>query len=186
MSIKPRVVQRLVLCGDRKVGKTAFMFTGMGKTYPERYVPTIGVDFGIYRCMAEDQYVTLNIWEIAGDKRFLSISNKYISEATIVLYCFDLSNPKTFLSIPAYIKRSELLIGNHLKYIVGFKSDLEKKVLTAEKYANLIDAKYFEVDTKEEPTVLFVLHTAAHDGLKAGTYELYNDDKVEQSNCCYM
>ena len=183
MSIKPRVVIKTVLCGDRNTGKTAMMFTAMGRTYPTRYVPTIGVDFATYRCIAENQYVTINMWELSSDNRFVNITDKYISNSSMVVYCFDLSKPLTFLSIPKYIKRAENILGDHCKYIVGFKDDKEHLV-SGKDYANRIGAKYFEINTAEEPSVLLLLHTIAHDGLHHGVYKVVN--KPEESKCCYM
>lgn len=184
MSIKPRVVVNIVLCGDRNVGKSCLMLRAMGRKFPKRYVPTIGVDFGIYRCIAENQYVTLNIWEVTSDKRFTNVTEKYILQSTMVVYCFDLNNPLSFLSIPKYIEDTERLIGDHCKYIVGLKEDLEKKVFTAKQYSDEIGAKYFEIDTSVEPSILILLHTIAHDGIHHGVYNV--TDKPEESKCCYM
>ena len=96
MSIKPRVILKVVLCGCKEVGKSSILLRASDKKVPDRYVPTIGVDHGLYKCISNNQYVTIDMWEISGDPRFEGISNTFIANTNFIIFCFDLSRPKTF------------------------------------------------------------------------------------------
>ena len=46
-------------------------------------------------------------------------------------------------------------------------------------YCDLIDATYYEVDTNDEPQVIFLMHSIARDGVKSGNFDYELDEDVD-------
>ena len=164
----------MALVGACEVGKTSILLRAMGKQVPEKYVATIGIDSGIYRCVQEDQYVTLKMWDCSGDKRFGAIIPRFLRDSKFVLFCFDLSRPQTFETVKEYVELVDSIMDGkpYTPCVVGLKKDLE--VAFAKKnvrdYAEMISATYYEVDATHESEVIFLMHSIAKDAVVGGNY----------------
>lgn len=185
MSISKRIILRTALCGAQKVGKTSLMLRAIGKEVPKKYIPTIGIDFGLYKCISENMYVTIRMWDISGDTRFASITPRFFRDSSFVLFCFDLSRLETFETLKEYVKKVDNLSGgkNYTRCVVGIKSDISKlenknNIIS---YCETIDANYYEVDTSIEPEVIFLMHSIAKDGVKGGNFEYEDEDFTEEN-----
>lgn len=185
----------MALVGACEVGKTSILLRAMGKQVPEKYVATIGIDSGIYRCVQEDQYVTLKMWDCSGDKRFGAVIPRFLMDSKFVLFCFDLSRPETFESVKEYVKLVDSIIKNnpYTACVVGLKKDLEvpfpKKVV--HDYAEMISASYYEVDASHESEVIFLMHSIAKDAVVGGNFivemtEEEEEDIIVQRQCPCM
>lgn len=185
----------MALVGACEVGKTSILLRAMGKQVPEKYVATIGIDSGIYRCVQEDQYVTLKMWDCSGDKRFGSIIPRFLRDSKFVLFCFDLSRPETFESVKEYVKLVDSIMKNnpYTACVVGLKKDLEvpfpKK--DVRDYAEMISASYYEVDASHESEVIFLMHSIAKDAVVGGNFivemtEEEEEDIIVQRQCPCM
>lgn len=195
MSISKRITVRVALVGACEVGKTSILLRAMGKQVPEKYVATIGIDSGIYRCVQEDQYVTLKMWDCSGDKRFGAIIPRFLRDSKFVLFCFDLSRPETFESVKEYVKLVDSIMKNnpYTACVVGLKKDLEvpfpKK--DVRDYAEMISASYYEVDASHESEVIFLMHSIAKDAVVGGNFivemsEEEEEDIIVQRQCPCM
>ena len=175
----------MALVGACEVGKTSILLRAMGKQVPEKYVATIGIDSGIYRCVQEDQYVTLKMWDCSGDKRFGAIIPRFLRDSKFVLFCFDLSRPETFESVKEYVQLVDSIMKNnpYTACVVGLKKDLEvpfpKK--NVHDYAEMISASYYEVDASHESEVIFLMHSIAKDAVVGGNfiYEVPEEDEED-------
>ena len=195
MSISKRITVRMALVGACEVGKTSILLRAMGKQVPEKYVATIGIDSGIYRCVQEDQYVTLKMWDCSGDKRFGAIIPRFLRDSKFVLFCFDLSRPETFESVKEYVQLVDSIMKNnpYTACVVGLKKDLEvpfpKK--NVHDYAEMISASYYEVDASHESEVIFLMHSIAKDAVVGGNFivemtEEEEEDIIVQRQCPCM
>ena len=195
MSISKRITVRVALVGACEVGKTSILLRAMGKQVPEKYVATIGIDSGIYRCVQEDQYVTLKMWDCSGDKRFGAIIPRFLRDSKFVLFCFDLSRPETFESVKEYVQLVDSIMKNnpYTACVVGLKKDLEvpfpKK--NVHDYAEMISASYYEVDASHESEVIFLMHSIAKDAVVGGNFivemtEEEEEDIIVQRQCPCM
>jgi len=197
MSINKRITLRVALCGECQVGKTSLMLRASGKPVPDKYVPTIGIDTGTYRCQSNNFYVTIKMWDVSGDTRFHIIARNFFRDSGFILFCFDLSRPETFNGVKYYVQKvAEAADGRlYTSCIVGIKKDAADdkiNITPFKEYAESISASYYEVNTMEEPDVIFLMHSIAKDGVSGGIFayddpcESEDDDVVAPSNCCYM
>jgi len=91
---------RIILCGDSNTGKSSFSLRFCKNEFLSKTRSTLGVDFRLRTIRVEhDRPVTLQIWDTAGQERFRSLSINYFRRADGVVLMYDVTNPKSFLSV---------------------------------------------------------------------------------------
>ena len=111
---------KVVVLGAEGSGKSSILLRAIDSSFYEYSAPTIGVKF---KAHASD-VSRLQIWDTSGDPRFQSLSNMYLKDASLCMYCVDLTKP-----FDSYKSTIEALIASRpdLKIIlVGTKSDLQR------------------------------------------------------------
>ena len=165
MSITRRKTLRIVLYGDGEVGKTTLVSTAMSRSIPHGYVPTIGVDHGMYKCITKDQYMTLRMWDLSGNSRFDYLWKTFIDEAHVFVFCFDLNREKTFNSLQKYIDFvNKYHNSEHIKFIVGMDKNTEQNISAdvIQQFAIKNVSKYFQINPMQESDVIFLLHSISN------------------------
>lgn len=81
---------KIVLLGDKGVGKSTLMYRITQNKFSPYKDPTIGVAFTSYNFLEQDGNITLlHFWDTAGNERFNSFLPLYIKGAQMVLICFS-------------------------------------------------------------------------------------------------
>ena len=120
MSIKK--VLKVSVCGSSAVGKSSIGCRLSGKEpYPD-HVSTIGVDFFTrYLPMYGSK---INIWDLAGNDRFQSITYSYVKGSDILIYVYDISELRSIRELQdIYNAYKENKIPKMRSIVVGNKSD---------------------------------------------------------------
>ena len=123
---------------------------------PESTKRTIGVDFSLKKVKAqasdfiddsdvEDQEVTLQLWDFAGEDRFRSILPYYVHGTHGVLLGFDLTDPESLESLSEWLEIIRKFLGITLSrkvpiLLIGMKDDLESNI-SEEKINNFVKAQ---------------------------------------------
>ena len=105
---------------------------------------TIGADFAAKRTEVDDEPITAQIWDLAGQERFESVRSVYYRGCVGALLVFDITRPSTFEVVPNWLGE---LVKNNGELIVplvliGNKGDLREDAEltvdreTAEEYAS--------------------------------------------------
>ncbi|RXM95746.1 Ras-related protein Rab-7L1 [Acipenser ruthenus] len=106
---------KVLVIGDREVGKTSLVQRYVNDKFSKHYKSTVGVDFAVKVIQWSDtETVRLQLWDIAGQERFASMTRIYYKEASGCFIVFDVMNPTT--------------LNNSLKW----KQDLDSKVMRAD------------------------------------------------------
>ncbi|XP_074645721.1 ras-related protein Rab-7L1-like [Tubulanus polymorphus] len=88
---------KLIIIGDPTVGKTSFVQRYVNDTFRRDYKGTIGVDFALKVVQwSENETLKLQLWDIAGQERFTSMTRVYYKDAHACVIMFDLTQKKTF------------------------------------------------------------------------------------------
>jgi small GTP-binding protein len=91
----------------------------------------------------------MKIWEVSGDPKHREFVESYCQTASIVAVLFDVTNPKTFQSIPRYLVdvRKHSPEGTRI-LLVGNKIDLPNRKISTElasTFARNEGLEYWEV-----------------------------------------
>ncbi|KAJ1971028.1 hypothetical protein H4R35_005510 [Dimargaris xerosporica] len=91
---------KILVVGDAGAGKTSIIKRYVEDDFANNYKTTIGVDFAI-KPMAwdEDTIVRLQLWDIAGQERYSSLTRVYYKEAIGALVVYDVTNPGSFEAV---------------------------------------------------------------------------------------
>ncbi|XP_013384092.1 ras-related protein Rab-7L1 [Lingula anatina] len=88
---------KVIIIGDPTVGKTSFVQRYVNDSYRRDYKGTIGVDFALKVVKWSDrETVKLQLWDIAGQERFTSMTRVYYKDAHACIIMFDLLQKSTF------------------------------------------------------------------------------------------
>jgi len=77
------------MMGHPEVGKTSLITKMLGGPFDPFMQSTIGASFFILKRYINDRYVTLNIWDTAGEERYDNLIPMYTRNTKIVIICSD-------------------------------------------------------------------------------------------------
>ena len=146
---------KAIFLGDSKVGKSAIFSRITQNTFNEYNIATIGSICvpKIYINETKKLQITINFWDTAGQERYRAITKIQVYGSNIVIFCCE--DEKSFKSIKEiWYKECEKLIdlSKCLKFILKTKCDIkcedEHLLKEIKKYANKIDAIFFETSAK--------------------------------------
>ncbi|XP_053313693.1 ras-related protein Rab-7L1 [Spea bombifrons] len=90
---------KVLVVGDSAVGKTSFLHRYVHDIFGKEYKMTMGVDFALKVVQWSDmETIRLQLWDIAGQERFTSMTRLYYKQASGCIIMFDLTNADSFRS----------------------------------------------------------------------------------------
>lgn len=91
-------LMKILIIGDATVGKTSFVHRYVSGQFSKTYKATVGVDFSVKVLQWSDkERVRLQIWDIAGQERFTSMTRIYYRGTLGCVLMFDVTNSSSFL-----------------------------------------------------------------------------------------
>jgi len=147
---------KIIVCGDPSVGKTSTILRFTDNAFMRTYIPTLGVSISEKILKVQKLRINLIVCDIAGQSKFEIMRRHFYQGTEGVILIFDLTNRKTFDSLPAWCTDLEKNIFPKQKELVGFilgnKEDLgdERKVSAeeAKKIAKQFNLEYIETSAK--------------------------------------
>jgi small GTP-binding protein len=150
---------KICVIGPSMSGKTSLLNRFINNTFNSHYYSTIGSDFFIYNTKSDDIPVKLQLWDLAGNRRFRNVIPVYCRGTFGCILMFDLSDRQSYNEITEhleYFQQNQSGYANSSRieepviYLVGNKNDLNREVLfeEAEEYAKNNNMKYVEISVK--------------------------------------
>ena len=102
---------KIIMVGDPGVGKTSLINRYVNNLFREDYKSTIGVDFALKTFTRNKCSVRMQLWDIAGQERFSSITRVYCKDTHGVIVVFDVARWMTTQSISSWKEK----IDNYLE-----------------------------------------------------------------------
>lgn len=152
---EPTPSYRVSLVGDSGCGKTCLFNMLRGEDFMnDDNVSTIGVDFWVKKFANPPR--SLQIWDTAGQEKFLSVVQIYFRRCNLAIYCCDVTNISSLEAIVRWrdeVHHQLVNKDNHEAIIIGLKTDLtDKRVVSTDMIGDVamtlgID-HYFEISNK--------------------------------------
>ena len=151
-------VHKFLLVGDEYVGKSCFLSMFKNGKPTDKYIPTIGVDFGTKIMTVGGDKVKIQMWDPSGQKRFRTITNAFFRGAMAIILIFDITDLQTFHDIDNFLSVARKSSSEDVSLIlVGNKLDLETKrqvdVEVAEEFARKENMPYREITSMNQDSV---------------------------------
>mmetsp|Transcript_42114 Transcript_42114/g.83738 ORF Transcript_42114/g.83738 Transcript_42114/m.83738 type:complete len:211 (+) Transcript_42114:57-689(+) len=118
------VVVKIGLVGDAQVGKTTLMVKYVENKFDEDYIQTLGVNFLEKTVVLRNTEITFSIWDLGGQREFLSMLPLVCNDAVAIFFMFDLSRKSTLLSVKEWYRQARGLNRTAQAFLVGTKFDL--------------------------------------------------------------
>ena len=150
---------KTILVGDSQVGKTSIINQYIRQSFDEEYLPTIAGDKSIKDLIIENQPLTLEIWDTAGQEIYRNVNKIFMKNAKIALLVYDITSKESFDSLDSWYNqicenndKENIIIG-----VVGNKSDLyEERVIEeneGQNYAERINGIWGETSAMDFDSV---------------------------------
>lgn len=86
---------KVIIVGEPGVGKTSLIQRYTKNLFRENYKTTIGVDFALKTFNRNGMTIKLQLWDIAGQEQFNSVTRAYCKDALGVVVVFDVARQTT-------------------------------------------------------------------------------------------
>lgn len=127
---------KICIVGDPGVGKTSTILRFTDNAFIRTYIPTLGVNISEKNIKIDGNLVNLILWDVAGQSKFETMRKHFYKGTEAVILIFDLTNRKSFESIPKWYEDIKKYIISDTKivgFILGNKEDLTESRLIGEK-----------------------------------------------------
>jgi len=88
-------VAKILVIGDVATGKTSIIQRYVYKTFDPNHNATLGVDFALKRVRVEENLLNVQLWDIAGQERFIGLAPTYYKHAVAAIVVFDITKRGT-------------------------------------------------------------------------------------------
>lgn len=126
------VIVKIGLVGDAQVGKTTLMVKYVEGKFDEDYIQTIGVNFMEKTIILRNTEITFSVWDLGGQREFLSMLPLVCNDAVAIFFMFDLSRKSTLLNIKEWYRQARGLNRNAHAFLIGTKYDIFTSTLPTE------------------------------------------------------
>ncbi len=125
------ILFKICILGDGGVGKTTLINKYLNNAFLEGSKMTIGVDFRMKQLNINENIITLQIWDFAGEDRFRFLLPHYISGASGGIFMYDVTRYSSLKNLNGWLEvvRNGTYKGEEQMpiLVVGGKADLEEK-----------------------------------------------------------
>jgi small GTP-binding protein len=118
---------KVILIGDKGVGKTSICLSLLKKEYINSIPSTISVQIQNYQIKINDKIIQMQFWDTGGLEDFYSYTPNLFQNADLAIFVYSINDKISFEHISSL---DSLLNQNNLeciKFLVGNKIDLEDK-----------------------------------------------------------
>lgn len=137
-------VCKIVLIGQKAVGKSTFINKYVNNNIADRYYPTVGIHYDVKYLIKNSVTLKIEFMEIGGGDIDQEYTKIFLSDATIIMMFYDITDLST-LNYVRNVFNKTVLIAN--KKDLSFKNQMEDYSAVAEvaKQYNITD--YFLISS---------------------------------------
>ena len=188
---KDMITYKILILGDSRVGKTAFIVRFCEGKFEEDSLTTIGLDSKVKFISRQDKKIQLQIWDTAGQERFRSLSKSWYKGADGILLMYDISDYDSFKHIKNWINDIKTNISIPFEklalIVIGHKSDLPDDKRKVDKndiqtFENSHGIKIIEASAKIDKNVNDSMIALIDKMLELGVGKIKTGDEDEDDN----
>ncbi|MBY8989438.1 MAG: GTP-binding protein [Candidatus Lokiarchaeota archaeon] len=130
MTNAKKITLKIIIIGEPAVGKTSLVKKFITGKFSKDYRSSIGTNIYTKKVVLEDnKIVTLQLWDIAGQERWINMRHSYYSGAKGVIIVGDLNRKNTFDQIEKFWVQDINNYCSHVPIILlANKKDLLNKI----------------------------------------------------------
>ena len=195
---------KLLILGNKNVGKTSFIMRYCDNKYEEKLISTAAIDLRNKEIERNNKKIALKIFDTAGQERFRSISKNYFKSSDGILLLYSIDDLESFNSIKGWIDSIKevvdladigmVVVGNKLdlsedrKVSDLMREDLEKnlniKILEASAKSNINIENCFNTLIDKVYELRFGVNLSERQIVKQNSLKLKKENKKKKHKCC--
>ena len=195
---------KLSIIGDSSVGKSNFLFKFIEGQFSPLHVATIGFDYKsrIVTLPESKKKVKLQIWDTAGQEKYMSINKNLFQRVQGVILMYDITKHETFEHLDTWLNIIKQMTNDIPIVLVGNKLDQEDNIengraveyTEGEDFARENNFEFFETSALDGTNVDKIFSTIAEKVLKSIQEGRTNSsinlvpekksDKKKKKKCC--
>ena len=195
---------KLSIIGDSNVGKSNFLFKFIEGQFSPLHVATIGFDYKsrIVTLPESKKKVKLQIWDTAGQEKYMSINKNLFQRVQGVILMYDITKHETFEHLDTWLNLIKQMTNDIPIVLVGNKLDQEDSIengraveyTEGEDFARENNFEFFETSALDGTNVDKIFSTVAEKVLKSVQEGRTNSsinlvpekksDKKKKKKCC--
>ena len=110
---------KVVIIGDARVGKSAFVQKYKTGHFVRKYVPTRGVKETLLHFDTSHGKMILKVWDCAGDQRYEGLRDGYYIGTNAAIVMFSLTDEQSVKSLPNRINDLHRIVDSHTEEILN-------------------------------------------------------------------
>ena len=124
---------KVLTLGDPETGKSCIIKRYCEHRFVSRYMPTIGIDFGVTKVCVMNLEIKVNIFDVSGNPIFYEVRNEFYKDTQGILMVFDVGNKASFDALAKWIQElkkhleSEEMMQRIAVVVCGNKSDISNR-----------------------------------------------------------
>ncbi|EAL17648.1 hypothetical protein CNBL1630 [Cryptococcus deneoformans B-3501A] len=118
-----RIVLKVGMVGDSQIGKTSLMVKYVEGSFDEDYIQTLGVNFMEKAISIRNTEITFSIWDLGGQREFVSMLPLVSNDAVAILFMFDLTRKSTLNSVKEWYRQARGFNKTAIPVLIGTKYD---------------------------------------------------------------
>ena len=141
---------KILSIGDPECGKSCIIKRYCEGRFVNRYISTIGVDYGVKKMNIQGVKVGINFFDLSGQRDYEEIRKDFFRDSQGVIFTFEVNDKSTFANLNRWEReaRNNGLNLNEVDVVLcGNKADLNGREVTAaeaSKWASSRNYKYFD------------------------------------------
>lgn len=149
---------KVISMGGAAVGKSCLIKRYCEDRFVSKYIPTIGVDYGVKPVSAEGCDVRVNFWDLSGVAEFFEVRNEFYKDAQGCLLVYDAGMRESFESLDSWLAEAAKFGANYRDFPIALCANkIDKKRVVSEeegrKYAAARGLAYFETSAQSGASV---------------------------------
>ena len=94
---------KVLSMGNGGSGKSCLIKRFCEERFVQKYIATIGVDYGVKPVKVDGLDVRVNFWDLSGHPEFLEIRNEFYKDAQAIILVFDVSARDSFENLDFWL-----------------------------------------------------------------------------------
>uniref|UniRef100_A0A0B7B133 J domain-containing protein n=1 Tax=Arion vulgaris TaxID=1028688 RepID=A0A0B7B133_9EUPU len=131
---KPPLRVKIISMGNAEVGKSCIIKRYCEKRFVNKYLATIGIDYGVTKVTLKDRDIKVNIFDMAGHHLFYEVRNEFYNNTQGAILVYDVTDRGSFEALNYWVEELSNEIGNKSEVdsivicVCGNKTDLRRQV----------------------------------------------------------
>ena len=140
---------KILSLGSMATGKSCLIKRFCEERFVQKYIPTIGVDYGVKPTVVDSTDVRVNFWDLSGNPEYFEIRNEFYKDSQGCLLVYDVSSRETFEDIDNWLAEASKFGANPREMPIALCANkIDKKRIVTEdegrQYAQSRGIQYFE------------------------------------------